>query len=70
MKFLTANHDLTGNMHEFSAMSSCAVLDILAPPYDTHDAGKHLVSFQFTFSAHFHSRESCIFRLGTSDKLR
>lgn len=26
-----------GNMHAFTAVSSCAVLDLLAPPYDTSD---------------------------------
>lgn len=26
-----------GNMHAFTAVSSCAVLDLLAPPYDTND---------------------------------
>lgn len=28
-----------GNLHQFTAQEACAVLDVLAPPYDTHDAG-------------------------------
>lgn len=26
-----------GNLHAFTAASSCAVLDLLAPPYDTRN---------------------------------
>lgn len=35
-----------GNLHQFTAQEACAVLDVLAPPYDTHDAERDCTYFR------------------------
>ncbi|CAI7894302.1 unnamed protein product [Closterium sp. NIES-53] len=46
-----------GNIHSFTALSPCAVLDVLAPPYNA-DAGRHCTYFRELAPASFPALES------------
>ncbi|CAI5469778.1 unnamed protein product [Closterium sp. Yama58-4] len=46
-----------GNIHSFTALSPCAVLDVLAPPYNA-DAGRHCTYFRELVPESFPALES------------